>query len=156
MTKGFLCLLFPAGYGGSVVGWLGDEHERALRVQRPVPAAQALRLLDHCVHKQKMSGCTQQCPRVHKQCQTVHKQRQTVLGMSTFHFFMIEHFVVFFSSQKNFVSICFCLKYQKITNVFEYFDIEKNAPQLLPNFFFVFQKSNLKRKFSSLKKKLAE
>ena len=74
--------------------------------------------------------------------------------MSTFRFFMIEHFVFFFSSQKNFVSFRFCLKYKKITNVFEYFDIKKNVPQLLQNFFFVFQKSNLKRNVLLVKKKI--
>ena len=49
-------------------------------------------------------------------------QAQLTLGMSTFRFFVIEHFV-FFPSQKNFVSIRFCLKYQKKT-CFKYFDIE--------------------------------
>ena len=54
-------------------------------------------------------------------------------------FFMIEHFI-FFSSQKNFVSFRFCLKYKKITNVFEYFDIEKKCSPTFAKLFFRFSK----------------
>ena len=69
---------------------------------------------------------------------------------------MIEHFVFFFSSQKNFVSFRFCLKYKIITNVLEYFDIEKKCSPTFAKLFLIFQKSNLKRNVSLIKKKIRQ
>ena len=58
--------------------------------------------------------------------------------MSTFHFFVIEQFVFYCPSEKNFVSFRFCLKYKNKKNVSKYFDIKKDFFKTFNQFFFVF------------------
>ena len=71
--------------------------------------------------------------------------------------FYDQTFRFFFFLSKKLCFVSFLFEIQKKLQTFLRISIsKKNVPQLLPNFFFVFQKSNLKRNISLLKKKLAE
>ena len=74
--------------------------------------------------------------------------------MSTFSFFYDRTFRFFSPLKKTSFRFVFVWNTKKLQTFLSILISKKNVPQLLPNFFFVFQKSNLKRNVSLVKKKI--
>ena len=71
-------------------------------------------------------------------------------------FFYDRTFRGFFPLKKTLFRFVFVWNTKKLQTFLSISISKKNVPQLLPNFFFVFQKSNLKRNVSLVKKKFTE
>ena len=69
-------------------------------------------------------------------------------------FFLWSNISFFSPLKKTSLRFVYVWNTKKLQTFFRILISKKNVPQLLPNFFFVFQKSNLKRNVSLVKKKI--